>query len=105
MVVNPAHMKNVPGHKTNSKDATWVAERSREVNRIPKVFEGAHIQLASVATDVLGVSGRAMQDRLAAGATDSTVLADWAARNACDRQVASLASESLVPASFLVQVG
>ena len=35
-----------------------VQERTRESNRIQKVLEGANVKLASVATDVLGVSGR-----------------------------------------------
>jgi transposase len=36
-----------------------VQERSREVNRVQGVLERAHITLASVATDMMGVSGRA----------------------------------------------
>ena len=40
-----------------------------------KVLEDANIKLSSVATDVLGVSGRAMLDALIAGETDGAVLA------------------------------
>ena len=35
-------------------------ERKREVNRVQKVLEDANIKLASVASDVMGVSGRAI---------------------------------------------
>ena len=55
-----------------------VQERSREANRIQKVLEGANIKLGSVATDVLGVSGRMMLTALADGEEDPKVLADMA---------------------------
>lgn len=55
-----------------------VRDRAREVNRLCKVLEDAGIKLSSVATDVLGVSGRAMVDALVAGTTDPTVLAELA---------------------------
>jgi transposase len=55
-----------------------VQERAREVNRIQKVLEGANIKLASVASDVLGVSGRAMLEALAAGEADAKRLAELA---------------------------
>jgi transposase len=38
---------------------TLVQERSQEVNRVQKVLETANVKLSSVATDVLGKSGRA----------------------------------------------
>ena len=111
IVVNAAHIKAVPGRKTDVKDAEWIAEllrhgllrasfipdraqrelreltryrrslvqeRSREANRIQKLLEGAHVKLSSVATDVLGVSGRAMLAALAAGEEDPEALADLA---------------------------
>jgi transposase len=55
-----------------------VRDRAREVNRLCKVLEDAGIKLTSVATDVLGVSGRAMVEALVAGTTDPSVLADLA---------------------------
>lgn len=55
-----------------------VQERSREVNRVQKVLEQANIKLGSVATDVLGVSGRAMIEALIAGQQDAAVLAQFA---------------------------
>ena len=36
-----------------------VQQRAAEVNRLQKVLEGANIKLSSVATDIMGVSGRA----------------------------------------------
>jgi len=45
---------------------TLVEERARVVNRVQKLLEGMNIKLASVATDVLGRSGRAMLEALVA---------------------------------------
>ena len=111
MVVNARHVKNVPGRKTDVKDAEWIAsllrhgllrgsfipdrpqrelreltryrrsiieERNRVVNRIQKVLEGGNIKLSSVATDVLGVSGRAMLDAMVRGVDDPEQLAQLA---------------------------
>jgi len=55
-----------------------VRERTRQVNRIQNVLEGANIKLSSVAADLLGKSGRAMLDALAAGETDAAKMADLA---------------------------
>lgn len=55
-----------------------VQERSAEVNRLQKVLEGANIKLAAVASNVLGVSGRAMLEALIAGTEDAAALADLA---------------------------
>jgi len=55
-----------------------VRERSAEVNRLQKTLEGANIKLASVASEVLGKSGRAMVEGLIAGETDGAVLAELA---------------------------
>jgi transposase len=55
-----------------------IQERSREANRIQKVLEGANIKLGSVATDVLGKSGRAMIEHLVAGVEDPAILSDLA---------------------------
>jgi hypothetical protein len=53
-------------------------DRIRSAKRLHKVLEDAGIKLASVANDVLGVSGRAMLEALVAGTTDPAVLADLA---------------------------
>jgi transposase len=55
-----------------------VRDRAREANRVQKVLEDANIKLGSVATDVLGVSGRAMLRALIAGETDGAKLAELA---------------------------
>ena len=111
LVVNAAHIKNVPGRKTDVKDAEWIADllvhgllsgsfvppratrelreltryrkrliqsRADESNRIQKLLEGGNIKLASVATDVLGASGRAMLEALVAGETDASQMAKLA---------------------------
>ncbi len=111
LLVNAAHVKNVPGRKTDVQDSAWLAqllecgllrgsfvppppirelrdltryrksqiqERTREANRLHKVLEDAGIKLATVASDILGVSGRAMLAALTGGTTDPAVLADLA---------------------------
>jgi transposase len=55
-----------------------VQERAREVNRVQKLLEGANIKLASVATDILGVSGRLMLDALITGEADEKTMAEMA---------------------------
>jgi transposase len=51
-------------------------ERNRIHNRIAKVMEDANLKLGSVASDILGKSGRAMLDRIGAGLEDIVGLAD-----------------------------
>jgi transposase len=53
-------------------------ERSSEVNRVQKVLEDANIKMASVMSDVMGLSGRAILAQLVAGQTDPALLADLA---------------------------
>src|SRR5215210_2353879 len=90
IVGNAAHIRNVPGRKTDVKDAEWIADLVRhglvrasfvpppevrvllryrrklieaqaaERNRLLRLLETANIKLASVMSDVFGVSGRAM---------------------------------------------
>lgn len=105
-LVNAAHIKQVPGRKTDVKDGVWIAQllehglrrgsfvppapirdlrdltryrkalihdRTRVANRLHKALEGAGIKLASVASDILGVSGRAMLAALVQGTTDPAV--------------------------------
>lgn len=55
-----------------------IEERARVINRIQKVLEGANIKLSSVATDVVGVSGRAMIEAMVNGVNDPKVLAEMA---------------------------
>ena len=111
LLVNAAHVKQVPGRKTDVADCAWIAqllecgllrgslvppapirelrdltryrkvliqERTREANRLHKVLEDAGIKLGTVATDILGVSGRAMLTALVGGTTDPEALAELA---------------------------
>jgi transposase len=111
LLVNAQHIKQVPGRKTDVKDAEWIAQllqhgllkasfvpctpqrelrelarqrrqliqaKSAVANRIQKVLEDANIKLGSVASDVLGVSGREMLRALAAGQDDPEALAELA---------------------------
>lgn len=55
-----------------------VEEKVRTINRLHKVLEDANLKLASVATDILGVSGRAMLKALMDGEEDPVRLADFA---------------------------
>jgi transposase len=54
------------------------ADYTRCVNRIHKVLQDANLKLSSVATDVMGVSGRNMLAALIAGQTDPNALAELA---------------------------
>lgn len=111
LLVNPQHMKAVPGRKTDAKDSEWSAdllrhgllqasfippqpirairtltryrktliqERAEVLNRLQKVLEGANIKLAAVATDILGLSGRAMLEAMVHGEQDADLLAELA---------------------------
>ena len=113
LVINAKGIKNVPGRKTDVKDAEWIAnllrhgllqgsyipnrdqrelreliryrrslidERSREVNRMQKVLEGANIKLSSVASNVLGKSGRAMIEAMINGEENPELLSELAQR-------------------------
>jgi transposase len=55
-----------------------IDERGREAQRLDKVLQDAGVKLSSVATDILGKSGRDMLDALVAGTRDPEVLAELA---------------------------
>ena len=57
---------------------TLVRERAAEANRLQKTLEGANIKLGSVASDVLGLSGRSILAQLIAGTTDPAAMAELA---------------------------
>jgi transposase len=100
MLVNPQHIKAVPGRKTDAKDCEWIADllqhgllkgsfvpptpiqdlrdltryraelrqsQNRVANRIQKFLEQANLKLSSVASNVLGVSGRRILEAIIAG--------------------------------------
>jgi transposase len=58
--------------------ADLVAVRGAEKNRVEKLLEGACLKLSVVASDIFGVSGRAMMAALIAGERDPKVIADLA---------------------------
>jgi len=110
-LLNAQHLRNVPGRKTDVKDAEWICqlvehglvrasfvppreirelrdlvryrkaqieERTREVQRLEKTLQDAGIKLSSVASRVLGVSGRLMLDAMISGTHNPEVLAELA---------------------------
>src|SRR6185369_15704854 len=107
ILANAAHVKNVPGRKTDVADAIWLAdllahglirasfvpppatqelrallrtrkqlvrEQASHVQRLQKTLEDANLKLASVLTDILGVSGRAILEALIGGECDPNAL-------------------------------
>lgn len=57
---------------------SFVRERATLINRVQKVLESANIKLASVATDVMGISGRAMLAAIIAGEQAPAQMAELA---------------------------
>jgi transposase len=60
---------------------TLIEERARVITRVQKVLEGANIKLGDVASNVVGMSGRAMLRELIAGNTDVRAIAQLAKSN------------------------
>jgi transposase len=112
-LVNPQHIKAVPGRKTDVKDAEWIAQllecgllngsfvppreirelrdltryrrrlvegRARQERRLGKQLEGAHVKLASVVSDLTGVTARLILNALCDGVRDPDALAEMAQR-------------------------
>ena len=65
-----------------------VRERTAAVNRLQKTLEGANIKLSSVASDIMGKSGRTMLAALIAGTTDAAALAQLAKGQLREKRVA-----------------
>lgn len=111
LLINPRHLKKVPGRKTDVSDAEWiaqllargllkgsfvpppavrdlrdvtrqraqlVAEQIRVANRLHKLLQDTNVKRSAVASDILGVSGRAMLEALLRGETDVDQMADLA---------------------------
>jgi transposase len=66
-------LRDLTRHRT-----TLMQDRARVINRVQKVLEDANIKLSSVASDVMGVSGRLMIRALADGESDPKKLANLA---------------------------
>jgi transposase len=58
--------------------STFVRTRATLVNRVHKVLEGANIKLGSIASDVMGVSGRAMLAAIVQGQSSPAEMAELA---------------------------
>ena len=74
--VPPAQIRRLRDYTRLRSDLT--GERSRHVQRLEKLLEDALIKLSTVATDIMGVSGRAMIEALIAGRRDPKALAELA---------------------------
>jgi transposase len=70
--VPPAPIRRLRDYTRLRTDLTH--DRSRQVQRLEKLLEDALIKLSAVATDIMGVSGRAMIEALIAGQRDPKVL-------------------------------
>lgn len=103
ILANAAHVRNVPGRKTDVADAAWLAdllahglirasfvpeaptqemrallrtrkqlvrEQASHVQRIQKTLEDANLKLASVLSQIMGASGRAILQALIDGERD-----------------------------------
>ncbi len=114
LLANAAHVKIVPGRKTDVKDAAWLAdllahglirasfvpdqptqqmrdllrtrkqlvrERISHTQRMQKALEDANIKLDTVVTNILGLTGRRILQRLIDGETLPEALATLAHRN------------------------
>jgi transposase len=121
ILANAAHIKNVPGRKTDVADAAWIAdllahglirssfvpptriqelrdltrtrkqlvrEISQHTLRIQKTLEDANIKVASVLSNILGTSGRAMLKAIVDGEDDPHRLAALAVGTARKKQTA-----------------
>lgn len=72
--------------------SSLVGERVRTLNRLQKGLEDANIKLASVVSDIQGVSARAMLEGLVAGSADPARLADLARGRLREKREALLAA-------------
>lgn len=76
--VPPAEIRQLRDYTRLRSDLT--KERRRHKQRVEKLLEDALVKISSVATDIFGVSGRAMLGSLIAGERDPEVLAELAKR-------------------------
>jgi len=109
VLANAAHVRNMPGRKTDVNDSVWIAdllahglvrasfvpptpvlelrdltrtrkqlvrEIAQHTLRTQKVLEDANIKVASLISDLLGLSGRAILEALADGEADPERLVD-----------------------------
>ena len=85
--------------------STLVQDRARTLNRLQDVLEDANLKLASVVTDIYGVSARAMLAAILAGQRDGALLADLARgrlRSKRDQLKEALEGRVTAPHRFLL---
>jgi len=115
ILANSQQVKGLRGHKTDPKDAHWLAHLLRhgmirpsfipplpirqlrdltrrrkqlvrsgtqERNRVQKILEGANVKLGNVLTDVFGLSGQLMIDKLLEDGATVEEIADLAQKSA-----------------------
>ena len=140
ILANAAHVKNVPGRKTDVADALWLAdllahglirpsfvpeaatqemrallrtrkqlvrEQAGHIQRIQKTLEDANLKLASVLTDILGLSGRAIIEAVIAGERDPgtlLTLVDRRVKAPRDKVLAALQGRVTVRHRFLLRL-
>jgi transposase len=140
VLANAAHIRNVPGRKTDVNDATWIAdllahglirasfvpptaiqdmrtlmrtrkqlirERAQHVQRLQKTLEDANIKIASVVSDITGMSGRVILRALIEGETNPVrLLALTQGRLRADRKALTEALRGRIraPHRFLLKL-
>ena len=85
---------------------TLIRERASVLNRLQKVLEWANLKLASVVSDIAGVSARAMLKALVAGTEDPEALAELAKGRMRSKQadlIAALSGRVREHHRFLIQ--
>jgi len=85
--------------------ADLVATRTAEKNRVEKLLEDAQIKLSVVASDIFGVSGRAMMAALLAGERDPRCWHSWPAAacapsSACWKRPSMATSATITPSCW-----
>lgn len=139
ILANAAHVRNLPGRKSDVNDATWIAdllahglirpsfvppapvqelrdltrtrtqltrEAARHIQRIQKTLEDANLKLASVISDVVGISGRRILKAIVAGETNAEKLAALGStRLKCSREQLVAALEGHVSGNHRFLIG
>src|SRR6516164_1556825 len=80
VLANAAHVKNVPGRKTDVSDAEWLVDLLAHGLIRASFVPDTNIKLDSVISDIMGKSGRAMIEAMIAGETNPAKLAAFADR-------------------------
>ena len=79
-LANAEDVKGRKGHKTDRRDAKWLAHLLR--HDLQKTLEDAKVKLGSVLSDVFGVSGQCMMEALLKGSGSAQEIAEMARQKA-----------------------